>query len=413
VIDTLAVVDEQRPVGPGEEPANGPAEDQPKGNTEGNTAQNEDVRVPRRRVIAVILLLFGAGAVLLRLFLDPPASLAGTAALVVVAAGLLGAFSFFLISLIPGKVHGPLARVVGVAVLSGTLIATLLTIPREWPRPNPLPTSTSTQTPSPSPESPSTSPAAAPKKQTINATTDAVPPGEDPKESDRSGQGPLLVSAHHIVANSCSGAPGWRVPLTPKQLGTPPVDSWGNVTAKWAEKHHGIEASGTRIELTLQGKTKSAIVIKGIEINVVDKVKPSTGTHVVAYGECGGYNDTRYLVAKLDDIPPQVFEGRAVNIDNIEFVRKKSDRSFSARTFHVSKSDPERFILVAYGSKFDYSWQLVIRWLSPDGDEYITTVNNEDGKPFSTAVQKSEVAYVPVPVSEKEATWQRTTRPAE
>jgi hypothetical protein len=263
-------------------------------------------------------------------------------------------------------------------------------------------------------QSTSPSPTAAPNRQTVNATTDAVPPGEDPPKSDHSGQGPLIVSAHHIVANSCSGAPGWRIPLTAKQLGTAPVDSWGNVTAKWAEKHDGIEVSGTRLELTLQGKTKSAIVIKGIEINVVDKVKPATGTHVVAYGECGGYNDSRYLVAKLDDIPPQVYEGRVQYMaDDTEVVRKKSNRSFSARTFHVSKSDPEKFIFVAYGSKFDYSWQLVVRWLSPDGDEYITTVNNENGKPFSTAVQKSDVAYIPVPVSEDKAEWQKTTRYAE
>jgi hypothetical protein len=410
VIDTLAVVDKQRPGAPAEGPVDGLVEVQPEGSTEGNTAQNEDVRVPRKRVVLVMLLLVAAVGILVRLFVDRPDSLAVTAALVALASALLGAFSFFLIKLLPDKTFGTLAWVVGVAVTSGTLIATLLTVPIGGP-PDPSPTSpfTPPQTSSPPPPPP----AAAPKKQTVNATTDAVPPSEDPPKSDRSGQGPLIVSAHHIVANSCSGAPGWRVPLTPKQLGTPPFDDWGNVTAKWAEKHHGIEASGTRIELTLQGKTKSAIVIKGIEINVVDKVKPSIGTHVVAYGECGGYNDTRYLVAKLDDVPPQVFEGRAVNIDNIDFVRKKSNRSFSARTFHVSKSDPERFILVAYGSKFDYSWQLAIRWLSPDGDEYITTVNNENGKPFSTAVQKSEVAYVPTPVSEHKAVWQRTTRHTE
>ena len=62
--------------------------------------------------------------------------------------------------------------------------------------------------------------------------------------------------------------------------------------------------------MTLQGKTKSAIVIKGIQIGIVKKVKPSTGTHVIAYGECGGYNDTRYLVAKPDDISAQVYEGK-------------------------------------------------------------------------------------------------------
>ena len=219
--------------------------------------------------------------------------------------------------------------------------------------------------------------------------------------------GPLIVSAHHVVANSCAGAPGWRVPFTPEKLGTAPLDDYES-TVKWAEQHDGIEVSGTRIELTLQGATKSAIVIKDINVNVVRKVRPSTGTHVIPYGECGGNNDTRYLVAKLDNIPTQVYEGR--EDVNTGVVRKKSNRSFSSRIFHVSKSDPEKFVLVAYGSKLDYSWQPVIRWLSPEGDEYITTVNNEKGEPFSTVVQSSRTAYVSVPVGDGTATWQKTTR---
>jgi hypothetical protein len=69
-----------------------------------------------------------------------------------------------------------------------------------------------------------------------------------------------------------------------------------------------------------------------------------------------------------------------------------------------------KFVVVAYGSKFDYVWQLTIRWQDADGEEYITTVNNEHGQPFSTAVQSSKTAYVSVPIGDGKATREKITR---
>jgi hypothetical protein len=219
----------------------------------------------------------------------------------------------------------------------------------------------SSQSASPSP-SDSLSPSDAAKKQFVNATTDVV---DDAQDSKHPKQGPLLVSAQHIVANSCSGAPGWRVPLAANKLGAAPFDDSGNTMPKWAKDHHGVEVSGTRIELTLQGATKSAIVIKGVQINIVSRDKPSTGTHVIPFTDgCGGNNDTGYLVAMLGETPAQVYEGTQEIVNGTEVVRKKPNHAFSSKIFYVSRSDPEKFVLVAFAPKFDYKWQLVIRWLS-------------------------------------------------
>jgi hypothetical protein len=292
------------------------------------------------------------------------------------------------------------ALVIG-AVVTGAfgILGPLLVKPTPTiPVPAPIPTTpTTTSTPSPP----------APKEQSINAVTDV---DTDAQEAPPPQHGPLRVLARHIVANTCAGAPGWRVPLTPNRLGSAPYDIFGYGMPKWAKRHKGVEVSGTRIELTLKGATKDAIVIESIQASLISKVKPATGTHVVPYGECGGTDDSHYLVAKLDDTPPQVYEGTVDYVDHIEVVRKKSDRSFSARTFHVSRSDPEKFIVVAYASKFDYVWQLTIRWQDTDGKEYITTVNNEHGQPFSTAVQSSKTAYVSVPIGDGKASWQKITR---
>jgi hypothetical protein len=249
------------------------------------------------------------------------------------------------------------------------------------------------------------SPAPFPKEQTVNATSDVE---GAPGASASPQTGPLIVSADHIF-NSCSGAPGWRVPLEPNQLGKAPyADTVDSGIVQWAKDHGGTEASGTRLEFTLQGTSDSAVIIKGIEIKVVEKVEPSPGTHVVGYGECGGNDESQYLVGKLDDSPPQVYEGTPKVVNQVEVVEKKSSRSLSARTFHVSNSDPLKFVLVTYGSEYDYTWQLLIRWLSPDGTEHATIVNNEDGEPFSTAARLSKVAYMNVP-NERGVTWEEAT----
>jgi hypothetical protein len=46
--------------------------------------------------------------------------------------------------------------------------------------------------------------------------------------------------------------------------------------------------------------------------------------------------------------------------------------------------------------------------LSPDGDEYMTTVNDENGEPFSTSVRPKAAAYTNAVVSDGKATWQET-----
>jgi hypothetical protein len=119
-----------------------------------------------------------------------------------------------------------------VVVAAGTagLLGTVLAIPKMSAPQGPESDASKSVSTSPST---SPSPVPAPKRQMINATNDL---DSDPTESERSQQGPLIVSAHHIVANTCSGAPGWRVPLTPKQLGTAPFDTYGDVVAKWAEE---------------------------------------------------------------------------------------------------------------------------------------------------------------------------------
>jgi hypothetical protein len=269
------------------------------------------------------------------------------------------------------------------------LLAALMAVPvlDDVARPSAGASAPTTLSQSPKPTTPS--PSAAPSQEVINASPDFWGASKKPSGSQI---GPLIVYAEHRTYNACAGAPGWRVPLAPNELGNPP-GLLPEEMLKWAIQHQGIEVSGTRVELTLQGTTRNATVIQGIQLQVVRRARPSAGTHVVSFRQCGGDGESHYLVANLDN-SPQLYEGILETHGHVEVVRKKSDRPLSTRIWYVSRSDPERFVIVVYGSKLDYSWQLAIRWLSSDGQQHLTIVNDENGQPFSTAARLSKFAYM-------------------
>jgi hypothetical protein len=239
--------------------------------------------------------------------------------------------------------------------------------------------------------SPSPTPTPEAIEQTINATTDIA---EDSTESSKAQSGPLVVSAMHVIGSGCSGAPGWRVHRRPDQLGEPPDYNDLAALPRWVKQHDGIEVSGTRVEMVLQSKMRSAVAVDYMKIKILDRMKPpSTGTHVISMAECGGGEDNLYLVGKLDTTPTQVYLRELKIIEGAEVVVKKSSRRCSTKIYPITDTEPQRMVLVAYGSKYDYEWELEVGWLAPDGARRVTTIRDEGGKPFRTAVRLSKTAY--------------------
>jgi hypothetical protein len=117
-------------------------------------------------------------------------------------------------------------------------------------------------------------------------------------------RGGLAVTAVHVAGDPCEGAPGWRVPLGPGRLGRPPAP---DRIYQWSARHGGQEVSGTRVNLTLQNHGRVPVTVTGISAMIKGRVRPVRGAYILPYGQCGGGGpQPRFLVAKLDDFPPQV-----------------------------------------------------------------------------------------------------------
>jgi hypothetical protein len=234
---------------------------------------------------------------------------------------------------------------------------------------------------------------------TVNALTEMAA-GASP--SPATAGGPLLVSATHVAVDRCDGAPGWRVPVPADQLGPPPADD----VYDWFRSHGGSEVSGTHITLTLQGRIDDPVTITDIRATVLDKKAPSPGTYVIPYGECGGGDEKHYLLAKLDDTPPQVYRAVPNFSDQGVAVLQANDRPFATQTFTVSKSDTETFEVYARAEHGDYDWQLAIHWISASTGPRVTTIRNEDGKPFLTVPRPSGQPLTNGPDDQGNRKWQ-------
>jgi hypothetical protein len=213
----------------------------------------------------------------------------------------------------------------------------------------------------------------------------------------------LAITASHIVGNSCSGSPGWRVPLDRSHLGAaPPVDD----SYMWAKRHGGEEVSGTHVTLTLQGLADDTVTVTDIRANVMNKKVAVKGTYVVLYGECGGVADKRFLVAKLDDFPPQIYSGtEALTADERQTVIQAGSRFFDTQTVKLAKTETEVFEIFVYAHNFDYDWRLAVHWIGPDGQQHITNIDDDGGKPFVTVPRPGGQSLASVPGSGGTTSW--------
>jgi hypothetical protein len=285
VIDILAVTDAQSPKG------------EPPGRTDGQTEaihKDEDVRLTTGRVVAGVLLLLAAIAVILWIFLARPDSLAGTVSLVALVALLLGGISVVLLKVLPPRVRAPLVALVGVAVVSATLIATFLTIP--------------------------------------SRDSAAAPPTSSGEPSAAASQGP----ADPMTATLDFDDPFREFFTIPRSLLPSLPNRQDDVTAEWIYQHGG--ASVGEPVLTLQGKTESAVIIKRLRvIDVERRTPPSHAVVIFPDGGGGGVMAVRYFELKMSD-PPQVISRRG-----IEDPDGHRDPAVKLPV-KVSNNDPEQFV---------------------------------------------------------------------
>jgi len=192
------------------------------------------------------------------------------------------------------------------------------------------------------------------------------------------------LTAVVIPLSNCPGG-NYVFPADFEMNALPP---FGQLDAEWAYEHGGYSASGGPIQVVIQGKSDSTVVLLGMSVHVTARMPIGD---VAAVRKCVGAGDLypRYFIVNLDEsdhptAKPVAGDGGIPGDGGDPAV------SFPYR---VSRSEPEVFWLIPTTSSCKCSWRATINWIS--GDTTGEVVVDFDGEPL-------RVAAVPVDITSRD-----------
>ncbi|WP_408990923.1 helix-turn-helix domain-containing protein [Streptomyces sp. 1268] len=167
----------------------------------------------------------------------------------------------------------------------------------------------------------------------------------------------------------------------PDELDPPPApqDRRG-----WAESYGGVDAGSMLLQLTVQGTSREAVVLKGMNIRVVSRKAPLPWSAYLMGNGCGSGITPQTFAANLDAGHPTL---RAVPGTQGDIEVPAVDFPYK-----VSSEDVEVFNLDMKAVGYDVTWYLELEWSS--GGEEGTLRIDDRGKPFRLSGMKGRPEYV-------------------
>ncbi|MFE0256930.1 helix-turn-helix domain-containing protein [Streptomyces sp. NPDC059010] len=250
---------------------------------------------------------------------------------------------------------------------------------------------------SPSPSLTTASPSAgASKKPSAESTESAGRPAEESDEPGRQQSPPglpLTWSADsHVWQAGCGH--DYVITKPPQQVPPPPA---AQDAAVWAASQSAVHGRQTMVEITVQGRTSTAVVLDALRVRVVGRSAPpgaSTGSTGAADAAppfasyamdngCGGALTPRYFDVDLDKDRPIA---RPVDGNDTG-----TPIPAMKLPYRVSAEDPEVLLVDAQTVGCDCSWYLELDWSSQGRTG---TVRIDDhGRPFRTTSLKGLPRY--------------------
>ncbi|WP_244328608.1 helix-turn-helix domain-containing protein [Streptomyces marokkonensis] len=192
-----------------------------------------------------------------------------------------------------------------------------------------------------------------------------------PEPTASAGPPPLTWSADsHVWAYGCGH--DYVVARPPKQVPPPPAPQDART---WAEAQSAVHGGETRVELSVQGTSRTAVVLTALRVRVTGRAAPAPGNAYAMDEGCGGALTPRHFDVDLDKDRPIA---RAVAGNDagtpIPAVRMP---------YRVSATDPEVLMVTARTGDCDCRWYLELDWSSQGRTG---TVRIDDhGRPFRTS----------------------------
>ncbi|MFS8365133.1 helix-turn-helix domain-containing protein [Streptomyces sp. CWNU-52B] len=245
--------------------------------------------------------------------------------------------------------------------------------------PSPAPTAKATSedarkrpSTSPSPSRPGPSPSAGATGKAAGAPGKSGAPskGAKPKGSG-SGAVPLTWTANsHVWQNGCSH--DYVIRKDPEQVPPPPA---AQDAGTWAASQDAVHGRQTSVQISVQGRTSTAVVLTALRVRVVGRTAPVAGTVYAMDQGCGGSLTPRSFAVDLDKDRPIA---RSVP-GNDEGTPIPAVRM----PYRVSDKDPEVLLVNATTETCGCSWYLELDW-SSEGRTGTTRVDDH-GSPFRTS----------------------------
>ncbi|MFL0024245.1 helix-turn-helix domain-containing protein [Streptomyces sp. NBUL23] len=267
--------------------------------------------------------------------------------------------------------------------------------------------------PGPTPEAPAPAtprPSASPRSADPSASAPASPSGvPSVKPPAGSGPGQAQSGGGDSGGGTGLGAPpavsissyNWAEPCGqhylvnqgPDGLDPPPApqDRRG-----WAESYGGVDAGNMLLQLTVQGTSREAVVLKGMNIRVVSRKAPLPWSAYLMGNGCGSGITPQTFASHLDaghpTLRPVPGSQGDIEVPAVDFPYK------------VTSEDVEVFNLDMTAVNYDVSWYLELEWTS-GGSEGTLRIDDR-GKPFRLSGMKGRPEYV---YGNEEVGWQPAT----
>ncbi|MCQ9136393.1 helix-turn-helix domain-containing protein [Streptomyces hilarionis] len=166
----------------------------------------------------------------------------------------------------------------------------------------------------------------------------------------------------------------------PAQVPPPPM---AQDAGPWASAQGALHGRETNVEITLQGRGSSAVVLTAVRVRVTGRAAPARGTAYAMEQGCGGSLSRRYFAVDLDRDRPVA---RSV-------AGADEDRTIPAvrLPYRVSGRDPEVLLVTARTEKCACDWYLELDWSS--GGRSGTVRVDDHGRPFRTTGIKGLPRY--------------------
>ncbi|MFJ3362199.1 helix-turn-helix domain-containing protein [Streptomyces anthocyanicus] len=219
---------------------------------------------------------------------------------------------------------------------------------------------------------------AAPKQQPgtsrPHGTTAAPSPGEQPTGL------PLTWSVNSQAWKLGCGH-DYVIAKPPSQVPPPPAPQ---DAAPWAATQNAVHGKETLVQLSVQGRSDTAVVLEDLRVRVTGRAAPVEGNAYAMDQGCGGSITPRSFAVDLDKDRP-IARAVAGNDSGTPIPAVRMP-------YRVSAKDPEVLLVTATAGACDCRWYLELDWSSQGRTGTVRI--DDDGRPFRTTAIEGLPRYM-------------------